>query len=99
MAHINPLSKCHWFGLKPWAVDTGLWMMVAALLITSKGTGKKPGTCPSLPLSFLLYALDISSGLSLPHFPPPLCPALPDEQVKRFIPCTRLNLSGLLYLP
>lgn len=55
--------------------------------------------CPSLPLPLLPYALENSSDLSFPHFPPPLCPALPKEQVKRFVPYTQLNLCGLLHLP
>lgn len=99
MTHLNLLSKCHWFGLTPWAAGAGLWMVVAAFLITSWGTGRGTGTCPSLPLPLLPYGLDASSDLSLPYFPPPLYPALPDEQVKRFIPCTQLNLCGPLYLP
>lgn len=55
--------------------------------------------CPSLPPPLLPCALDTSWDLSLPHFPPPLCPALPKEEIKRFIPYTQLNLCGLLHLP
>lgn len=99
MTHLKPLSKCHWFGLAPWAVGAGLRVEVAVLLITSQGTDRGTGTWPPLPPPLLPYALDASSDLSLPHFPPPLCPALPDDQVKRFIPCTQLNLCGPLHLP
>lgn len=96
MAHLKALSQCHWVGLTLWVQGYGWWRLQSSSLAKAWAEEQTPVHL----FLCLFYHMPLTlPQICLPHLPLSLFPDLSDEQVKRWIPCTQLNLSDSLYVP